>query len=96
MRKGLCVEYMASTGEDAFSVRVNGRLAEEIGVSRLSVTVQTPATIHDVMDALGSKYPESIGTLGEAIAFVSGRHRDANEELQSGQEVTLLMPAAGG
>tara|TARA_B100000586_G_scaffold136366_1_gene98720 strand:- start:55 stop:318 length:264 start_codon:yes stop_codon:yes gene_type:complete len=87
---------MASTGGDAFSVRVNGRLAEELGVSRLSVIVQTPATIHDVLDALGSKYPESIGTLGEAIPFVAGRHRDANEELQSGQEVTLLMPAAGG
>jgi len=49
-----------------------------------------------VLDALGSKYPESIGTLGEAIPFVSGSHRGANEELQSGQEVTLLMPAAGG
>ena len=87
---------MAATTEGAFSVRVNGRLAEELGVSRLSVIVQTPATIHDVLDALGSKYPESIGTLGEAIPFVAGRHRDANEELQSGQEVTLLMPAAGG
>jgi len=90
------VPSVASAVRSSFPVRVNGRLAEEFGVSRLSITVRTPATILDVLDALGTEYPESISTIGEAIPFVSGRHRNATEELQSGQEITLLMPAAGG
>jgi len=90
------VLIVASIGEGSFPIRVNGRLAEEFGVSRLSLTVRTPATILDVLDALGTEYPESISTIGEAIPFVSGRHKNATEKLQSGQEITLLMPAAGG
>ena len=87
---------MASAADVAFPVRVNGKLAEEFGVSRLSVSVQDPATINDILEALGTEYPESVGTMCEAIPFVSGHHKNTTEKLVPGQEITLLMPAAGG
>jgi|TARA_B110000263_G_scaffold242243_1_gene247490 molybdopterin converting factor small subunit len=87
---------MSSSDKATFPVRVNGKLAEELGTSRLSVEVAEPATIQDILDEINSRYPGSSGTILEAIPFSSGNHRGAGEEVQSGQEVTLLMPAAGG
>ncbi len=87
---------MTRIDDVVFPVRVNGKLAEEFGVSRLDVRVKGPATINDLLNALESQYPDSAGTIVEAIPFVSGRHKNASEELMPGQEITLLMPAAGG
>ena len=87
---------MSSSVKGTFPVRVNGKLAEEMGTSRLSVEVEVPATIQDILDAISSGYPESSATILEAIPFASGNHRGASEEVQTGQEITLLMPAAGG
>ena len=87
---------MPSKPRMTFPVRVNGKLAEEIGTSRINVEVRVPAIIQDVITELSSKFPSSSRTLCEAIPFVSGRSRGASEELLPGQEVTLLMPAAGG
>lgn len=87
---------MSPPDKGSFPVRVNGKLAEEIGTSRLSVEVFEPATIQDILDEISSRFPGSSGTILEAIPFYSGNHRGANEEVQSGREITLLMPAAGG
>ena len=87
---------MSPSGRGTFPVRVNGKLAEEIGASRLSVEVKIPATIQDILDEISSKFPDSAVTIREAIPFASGNHRGAAEEVPSGQEITLLMPAAGG
>tara|TARA_B100000700_G_scaffold312072_1_gene395143 strand:+ start:19026 stop:19289 length:264 start_codon:yes stop_codon:yes gene_type:complete len=87
---------MTPPSKATFSVRVNGKLAEEIGTSRLSVEVTEPTTIQDILDEISSRYPGSSGTILEAIPFSSGNHRGANEEISPGQEITLLMPAAGG
>jgi len=79
-----------------FAVRVNGKLAEELGSSRISVEVGEPATIQDILDEVIARFPQSSNTILEAIPFVSGNHRGAESGIQTGQEVTLLMPAAGG
>ena len=41
---------MSHSGMGTFPIRVNGKLAEEIGTSRLSVEVEVPATIQDILD----------------------------------------------
>ena len=87
---------MSHSGMGTFPIRVNGKLAEEIGTSRLSVEVEVPATIQDILDEIGSSFPEYSTTILEAIPFASGNHRGTSEEVPSGQEITLLMPAAGG
>ena len=88
---------MAPVDSVAFQVRVNGKLAEEIGSSRLSVRLHDgPILIGDILDAMKKEYPDSSVTIQEAIPFVSGNHRGIGDEVVPGQEVTLLMPAAGG
>ncbi len=87
---------MSPSGKGTFAVRVNGKLAEELGASRISIEMDVPATIQDIIDEVGSRFPHSSETLLEAIPFVSGSHRGTTAEVQSGQEITLLMPAAGG
>jgi len=44
---------MTPHSRGAFAVRVNGKLAEEIGTSRVSIEVEEPATIQDIIDELG-------------------------------------------
>jgi len=80
----------------AYAVRVNGKLAEQLGTSRLSIEVSDPATIQDIIDEIKSRYPDSISTILEAIPFSAGTHKSAEEKVKPGQEITLLMPAAGG
>ncbi len=87
---------MSPSGIGTFPVRVNGKLAEEIGTSRLSVEVEIPATIQDILEEISTRFPDSSVTILEAIPFASGSHRGSAEEVSAGQEVTLLMPAAGG
>jgi len=87
---------MSPQGRGAFSVRVNGKLAEELGTSRMSIEVEEPATIQDIINEVSSLFPQSSETILEAIPFVSGSHRSAETGIKPGQEVTLLMPAAGG
>ena len=87
---------MSHSGMGTFPIRVNGKLAEEIGTSRLRVEVEVPATIQHLLYEIGSIVPESSTTILEAIPFASGNHRGTSEEVPSGQEITLLMPAAGG
>lgn len=87
---------MTPHSRGSFAVRVNGKLAEEIGTSRVSIEVEEPATIQDIIDEVASRFPQSSKTILEAIPFVSGSHRGAGTEIRPNQEVTLLMPAAGG
>ncbi len=87
---------MPSGDKSAYSVRVNGKLAEELGCSRLSVEVTEPATIQDIIDEIKSRYPDSANTIVVAIPFCAGNHKSPHEKISTGQEITLLMPAAGG
>ncbi|RAH06888.1 MAG: hypothetical protein CMA00_001420 [Methanobacteriota archaeon] len=87
---------MSHSGTGTFPVRVNGKLAEKLGASRLSVEVIVPATIQDIVDEIRSRFPESATIISEAIPFASGNHKGSSEEVPPGQEITLLMPAAGG
>ena len=63
------------------------------GIGRV---VQAPATVQDVLNSLGEQYPNSAETLNIAIPFVAGRHLDKSAPIAQGQEIALLMPAAGG
>ena len=77
-------------------IRINGALAQEIGTTRLNVDVETSATVEDVLKELIARYPASAETLQIAIPFAGGRHLDKTTMLKQGQQVALLMPAAGG
>ena len=82
---------MPSGDKSAYSVRVNGKLAEELGRSRLSVEEAEPATIQDINDEIKSRYPDSANTIVVAIPFVQGI--TTLMKISTGQEITSLMPA---
>ncbi|MCA9925384.1 MAG: MoaD/ThiS family protein [Anaerolineales bacterium] len=78
------------------TVRVNGVLAQTIGIARFPVTLSTPATIQDLLQHLQAQYPSLSVEIEQAVTVVSGVHKPATTLLQDGQEVALLMPIAGG
>ena len=78
------------------TVRVNGILAQQIGVARFPMTLPPSATVADLQDALAQKYPTLTAEVGRAIAVVGGVHQGKTAVLQPNQVVAFLMPIAGG
>lgn len=77
-------------------VRVNGPLAHSIGRSRLHLTLPAGSTLADLVSRLKELYPQAALPLSRAVFFISGQHCSAQTILDPGQEVSLLMPIAGG
>ena len=78
------------------SVRLSAGLAHSTGNPRLSVNLAKEATIADLLDHLRLQYPELQPRLDIVIPMIAGRHASPAQGLKSGQEVALLLPAAGG
>jgi sulfur carrier protein ThiS len=69
-------------------VRLNGPLAARLG-PWITVELDAPATVADVLAALG---PEAAG----CAVHVGGRHAGPGEPVPDGAEVAVLAPYAGG
>ena len=78
------------------NVRVNGVIAQKMGVARLSLALPGSATMQDLREMLQLKHPELSSELGRAVTVVGGTHQPATAVLVDGQEVALLLPIAGG
>ena len=78
------------------SVRVNGVIAQKMGIARLSVSLPGPATMQDLLETLQLQHPGLRAELGRAVTVVGGTHQPATAVLVDGQEVALLLPIAGG
>lgn len=78
------------------TVRINGTLAQKIGLPRLAITLSEPATIQDLLNHLQEKYPQATAEISAAIAVNNGTHQSPQDTLENGQTVALLMPIAGG
>lgn len=76
------------------TVRLNGALAQQMGRSRMQVTLADGATVDDLLAHLYAQAPLQI--LTRAVPFVAGQHVERSTPLQNGQEVALLIPIAGG
>ena len=74
--------------EASVHVRLNGPLAARLG-HRLTLTLASPATVGDLLAALG---PDAAG----CAVHVAGRHAGAGETIDDGAEVAVLAPYAGG
>jgi molybdopterin converting factor small subunit len=77
-------------------VRLSAGLAPFAGNSRLVVNLAEGATVTDLLNQLQTEHPALAPKLGSAIPMVSGKHAGSAELLTAGQEVALLLPAAGG
>jgi molybdopterin converting factor small subunit len=78
------------------SVRFSAALAQAAGTPRLQLVLPGSATVGDLLDRLAAEQPALANRLSHLVVAVAGRHVGRDEPLQDGQEVVLVMPAAGG
>lgn len=78
------------------NVRLSAGLSPASGNPRFTVTLADDATVDDLLNHLRDHRPELQSRLDVVIPMVSGRHASGSHKLQTGQEVALLLPAAGG
>jgi len=78
------------------SVRFGHGLAQQVGFSRLRVSIDEGATVADLMRQLSAAHPSSRQQLATSVAVVAGNHVNPDEPLSADQEVALLMPISGG
>ena len=77
-------------------VRLGAGLSTLVGRSQLSVEVDEDATVDDLFESIQHSCPPLSDGLTNVLAVVDGTHVSRNRQLERGQEVALLMPAAGG
>lgn len=78
------------------SIRLSAALAQSNGQTRLSLTLGEAATVTDAIDAIAQQSPALASKLQIVIPFVAGQQVGRSARLQHGQELALLLPAAGG
>lgn len=78
------------------NVRLSGELARVSGIPRLALDLTEGATVADARQALLDRLPELSGALDATLPLIRGTHVDAGHGLRHGDELALLLPAAGG
>jgi molybdopterin converting factor small subunit len=78
------------------AVRLGGGLAGAAGATRLAVDVPGPPTVAALLERLGATHPGLRPGLASALVVVRGAHAAPDRVLDAGDEVALLLPAAGG
>lgn len=77
-------------------VRFSAALAQSAGTPRLQMAMPEGGTVGDLLDQLAASQPHLAGRIPHLVVAVGGRHAGRDEPLRDGQEVVLVMPAAGG
>jgi molybdopterin converting factor small subunit len=78
------------------TVRFSAGLVQQIGQARLQVTLVEGATVADLRQHLAQRFDGAQQLLANTVPVLAGRHVTDSEPLQNGQEVSLLLPIAGG
>ena len=78
------------------NVRFSAALAQAAGTPRLQMPMSEGATVGDLLDQLAAAQPHLASRIPHLVVAVGGRHAGRDEPLHEGQEVVLVMPAAGG
>lgn len=77
-------------------VRLSAGLAPTAGNTRLMISLAENATVADLINQLQAEHPALTAKIATAIPMVAGKHAAPADPLTEGQEVALLLPAAGG
>jgi len=77
-------------------VRFFARYAELVGCSEAAVSLSPPATVEDVLRRLREDLPGARALPERPLAAVNMKHVKLEARVQSGDEVALLPPIAGG
>lgn len=77
-------------------VRLSGELARVTGAPRITLDLDDGATVRQLRRAVEARHPELGGALTSALSVIAGAHAPLDQPLRHGDEVALLLPAAGG
>jgi molybdopterin synthase sulfur carrier subunit len=77
-------------------VRFFARYAELVGRSEAAVSLSPPATVGDVVRRVREDLPGARALPERPLAAVNMKHVKLEAQVQSGDEVALLPPIAGG
>ncbi len=78
------------------NVRLGAGLARLAGAPQLSVELLAGATVADLLSELERTHPTMAPGVERALLVVHGNHAARGDALADGQEIALLLPAAGG
>jgi molybdopterin converting factor small subunit len=78
------------------SLRLGGDLVQSVGVARLTLHVPDHFTVDDLVREVAERYPNAASQLGLALPIVAGRLVSRTRQLEADQEVSFLLPIAGG
>jgi molybdopterin converting factor small subunit len=77
-------------------VRFGAGLATAAGTRRLRVALPNDATVDTLLARLHDLEPAIAGALDSALPVVGGAHASRTQALREGDEVSILIPVAGG
>lgn len=77
-------------------VRVNGTLAQKVGVPRFPVELEPDARVNELLVHLSERFPNVVGELAAVVVVSGGAVLSETALLKEGQDVALLLPVAGG
>jgi len=77
-------------------VRLFATLKDRVGRERIQVSVQQPATVQDLIVAVGQGYPELAPALPSALVAVNKAFAGQDTSLLPGDEVAIFPPVSGG
>jgi MoaE-MoaD fusion protein len=77
-------------------VRLGAGLSRIAGRPQLQVELPEGATVADVLRRVGETHPDVADGLGSALTVVNGSQADDARTLADGEEVSVLLPVAGG
>ena len=77
-------------------VRLGAGLSRLIGRSQLVLDLPPKATVEDLLAVLEDSYPPMAAGTERALAVVDGIQVGRSRALAEGQQISLLLPAAGG
>lgn len=77
-------------------VRLGAGLSRLIGRSQFVLDLPPHATVGDLLTALQDSYPSLASGAERALTLVDGSQVGQGRALSQGEQVSLLLPAAGG
>jgi len=71
-------------------------LADELGVRRIELELEAPATVGDALDQLEQRFARLSAVRGRFVEAVGMRYVKSDFQLSDGDELAIIPPVSGG
>lgn len=80
----------------SFNIRLFATLKDRAGQDTVPVSLETPATVQDILDSIGQSFPQLATSLTTVVVAVNKEFAFAQTAVQEGDEIALFPPVSGG